>query len=162
MTEDIRREELPERCNQLMRLVAGLAKGQDAEWLALDVGMGQFKAMVMLKEHGRQSVGGLAKILKISEPSASLLIEKLVVRDLVVRHTDPEDRRRTFVALSEAGDALMVRLRRSREDQLMAWLGGMAEDDLRALEQGLRALVTNFQNAGPSDAPVQPPQVDTT
>ena len=161
MTDDIRSEELPERCNQLMHLVAGLAKGQDAEWLALDMGMGQFKAMVMLKEHSRQSVGGLAKILKVSESSASLLVEKLVVRDLVVRHPDPEDRRRTFVELSEAGDALMVRLRRSREDQLMAWLRGMAEDDLRALKQGLQALVTNFQNTGSSDAPVQPPQEDT-
>jgi DNA-binding MarR family transcriptional regulator len=146
MTEDKRSEDLVKRCNQLMRQVAGLAKGQDAEWLALDMGMGQFKAMLVLKEHGQQTVGGLARILKISEPSASLLLEKLVTRDLVVRSTDPIDRRRTLVALSEAGDELMACLRRSSEAQLTAWLGGVAEDDLHALCQGLEALLVSIQN----------------
>lgn len=138
-------EQLAERCNRLMRSIVGLARDQDSEWLALDLGMGQFKAMVILREHGRQTVGGLARTLKISEPSASLLVDKLVARDLVARSTDPEDRRRTLVAITQAGSELMVRLRRSREDQLAGWLAGMAGEDLQALARGLQAMVVSIR-----------------
>ena len=134
-------EMLVEQCNELLRRIGGLGKAQDSDWLSLDVGMGQFKALVVLKEQGRQTVGGLARALSISEPSASLLIDRLVLRGFVGRETDTEDRRRTLVALTGDGDELMTRLRRSREGLFVGWLNRLDEDDLRALLQGLAALV---------------------
>jgi DNA-binding MarR family transcriptional regulator len=148
VTDGFRTADPTEYCAQLLHRLAGYTKGPDAEWLALDVGMGQLKAMVVLKDHGRQTVGGLARLLKIAEPSASLLVDKLVSRELVKRDTDPEDRRRTLVALSPAGDDLMIRLRRSREDQLRAWLEGVGGDDLRALTQGVEALLAVLDKGG--------------
>ena len=132
---------LVEQCNELLRRIGGLGKAQDSDWLALDVGMGQFKALVVLKEQGRQTVGGLARALSISEPSASLLIDKLVGRGFVGRETDSEDRRRTLVALTTEGDELMTRLRRSREDLFLGWLSRLDDGELRALLDGLVALV---------------------
>ena len=87
--------ELREQCGRSFDRVAGLTKPQDSEWLALDMGMGQLKAMVVLAKHRQLTVGGLARALDISEPSASLLVDKLVTRGLVARETDPADRRRT-------------------------------------------------------------------
>jgi DNA-binding MarR family transcriptional regulator len=141
MTDNTHAEELTERCNEIMRRLGTVARAQDSDWLALDVGMGQFKAMVVLKEQGRQCVGGLARALNISKPSASLLVDKLVTRGLVGRDTDPGDRRRTLVALTEAGDQLMTRLRRSREDMFVGWLRQLEPEDLQALMRGLQALV---------------------
>ncbi len=127
-------------CTDLMRRISDLTRVPDSEWLALDIGMGQLKALIVLKEQGRQTVGGMARALKVTEPSASLLLDKLVTRGLVARETDSEDRRRTFVDLSESGDELMTRLRRTKDDHFIGWLSRLSSAELRALEQGLTAL----------------------
>jgi DNA-binding MarR family transcriptional regulator len=141
MTDAVRLSALVEHCNQAMRRLGVLARSQDSDWLSLDIGMGQFKAMVVLTEQDQQTVGGLARALNISEPSASLLVDKLVTRGLVGRNTDPDDRRRTLVALTEEGGQLMGWLRRSQEGQFAEWLGLLEQQDLEALLQGLDALV---------------------
>ena len=115
--------ELREQCGRSFDRVAGLTKPHDSEWLSLDMGMGQLKAVMVLVKHRQLTVGGLARALDISEPSASLLVDKLVTRGLVARETDPADRRRTLVVASEQGDLLVERLRRSRQEQLAGWLG---------------------------------------
>jgi DNA-binding MarR family transcriptional regulator len=132
--------ELIERCGHSVDRVAGLTKAQDSEWLSLDLGMGQLKAIMVLVKHRQLTVGGLARALAISEPSASLLVDKLVNRGLAVRETDSTDRRRTLVVGLDEGHQLVERLLRSRQDQFRGWLELMDECDLRALSQGLDAL----------------------
>lgn len=137
--------DLMELCARSLQRVAVLAKPKDSEWLALDLGMGQFKAMVVLNRHRQLTVGGLARALHVSEPSASLMVDKLVNRGLVERDTDPDDRRRTLLVPTEEGDRLLERLRRAREDQVTNWLSLMQEADMRALLQGLDALADAIQ-----------------
>lgn len=132
--------ELIKQCGHSFDRVGGLTKAQDSEWLSLDMGIGQLKAMMVLAKHRQLTVGGLARALDVSEPSASLLVDKLVTRGLAARETDPADRRRTLVFASEEGDLLVDRLRRSRREHLTGWLELMNELDLRALAQGLDAL----------------------
>jgi DNA-binding MarR family transcriptional regulator len=132
--------ELISRCGFSFDRVAGLTRAHDSEWLSLDLGMGPLKAMMMLAKHQQMTVGGIARALNLSEPSASLLVDKLVNRSLAVRATDPADRRRTLVLASEEGAQLVERLRRSRREQFDGWLEQMASSDLRALTQGLDAL----------------------
>ena len=127
--------------------MAGLTKAQDSEWLSLDLGMGQLKAMMVLAKQ-QLTVGGLARALNLSEPSASLLVEKLVTRGLAARETDPADRRRTMVVATEEGVLLVERLRRSRREQLAGWLEQMDECDMRALAQGLDALADAIEREG--------------
>jgi DNA-binding MarR family transcriptional regulator len=141
MTEKDGSQSLLERCNDVLRQLAALARPKGSDWLDLDLGMGQFKAMLVLTEQERQTVGGLGRALGIAEPSASLLVDKLVSRGLAVRETDADDRRRTQVAPTDEGRLLMSRLRRTREDQIAAWLGALEEDELRSLLVGLEALV---------------------
>ncbi len=131
---------LIEHCGRSFDRVAALTKAQDSEWLALDLGMGQLKAMMVLVKQRQLAVGGLARALGLSEPAASLLVDKLVGRGLVVRMTDPTDRRRTLVLPSEEGDLLVERLRRSRRESLSGWLEQVEERDLEALARGLDAL----------------------
>jgi DNA-binding MarR family transcriptional regulator len=141
-------EELIARCGRSLERVAGLTKAKDSEWLSLDLGMGQLKAMMILAADERLTVGGLARALNLSEPSTSLLVDKLVHRGLAARETDPEDRRRTLVGASEEGLALIRRLRRTRHEQVTGWLAQMAEPDLRALVQGLDAFAAAVVSGG--------------
>ena len=147
MTSNTPSEELVERCGALLRAVRAMTRAQDADWLGLDMGMGQFRTLIVLHKQGTQTVGGVAASLKVSNASASLLIDKLVRRKLVVRDIDPQDRRRMIVALSEPGEALMNRLRHANHENLLGWLSRLEEEDLRALRQGLESLVGVIESA---------------
>ncbi len=113
---------------------------QAQDWVQLDLTIGQVRALMMLAGTPDQTVSQLAERLKIGKPAASLLIDRPVRLGLVQRTEDANDRRRTLVALTDAGADLVTRLRQGNLDQLAAWLQTMAPADLAALRRGLEAL----------------------
>ncbi len=126
------------------QLVLRLLSAAGTNWAHLDLPLGQLKALLMVDQNGPLPVGQLGATLGIGKPAATLLVNALVRRDLVVRSEDPEDRRRTLVQLSKRGQELMFELRLGRhggESLLSGWLAQLDEDDIVALGRGLRALV---------------------
>jgi DNA-binding MarR family transcriptional regulator len=117
------------------------ARSDSSAWLDLEITMGQLKALMTLIVNGAQSVGVLGRALGIAEPAASTLVDKLEEQGFVTRAADSEDRRRTLVQPTAAAQDLFDHLQRGRNEQLAEWLGELGEDDLRALAQGLGALV---------------------
>ncbi len=111
------------------------------EWLSLDLSMGQLKALVKLTARRGMSVSEVAEALGVGKPAASMLVDRLAQHGYVTRHEDPNDRRRTVVTPTEAGEGLVTRLRQSGGEQAMArWMRQMATEDLAALTRGARAL----------------------
>ena len=88
--------------------------------------------LAQIGTEGERSVGELARELDLSLPAASKLTRDLEDHGLVERREDPEDRRRTVVALSPR-TAKRVR----------AWL----EQRSKPLEQALATLDTNEREA---------------
>ncbi|MHB9059136.1 MAG: MarR family winged helix-turn-helix transcriptional regulator, partial [Bacillota bacterium] len=68
--------------------------------------MGQIKGLFALAKSGGATIGRLAERLGVGEPTASLLVDRLVRQGWVVRGEDPEDRRRTIASLSKEGTDL--------------------------------------------------------
>ncbi len=99
-------------------MFAAVNRSIGSELLSLDLPMGQFKAMATITMFGPQPVGELGRRLGISEPAASLLVDKLEERGLAVRVRDAQDRRRTLVTATPAADELAARLREGREEQV--------------------------------------------
>ena len=122
-------------------MFAALNRSAGPELLSLDLTMGQFKAMATLTTNGPQPVGELGRRLGLSEPAASLLVDKLAELGLAVRERDPQDRRRTIVTATPAAEELALRLRQGRDDQVLAWLGALSDDELDGLTSGFRALL---------------------
>ena len=120
---------------------AALNRSAGPELLSLDLTMGQFKAMATLTINGPQPVGELGRRLGISEPAASLLVDKLEELGLAVRERDPQDRRRTLVTATAAAEGLAARLRQGREEHILAWLGALTDDELDGLTRGFRGLM---------------------
>jgi DNA-binding MarR family transcriptional regulator len=60
----------------------------------------QIRTIKFVKTKGQVSITELAKLLQVSAPSASTMVERLVEKGVLVRETDPEDRRKVIVTIS--------------------------------------------------------------
>jgi DNA-binding MarR family transcriptional regulator len=85
-------------------------------------------------------VGWLGRTLGIAEPSASLLVDKLAEKGLVVRGRDADDGRRTIVTPTAAGRDVVGRLQQARDERLVELLAGLEDEELRSLCQALQGL----------------------
>lgn len=138
-------------CHEAAREVfAALGHTAGPELLSLDLTMGQFKATVTVTTDGPLPVGELGRRLGLSEPAASLLVDRLVELGIVLRERDPQDRRRTLVTATKAAGELATRLREGREDQVLQWLGALSDDELDGLTRGFRALRRVAQAEAPA------------
>jgi MarR family transcriptional regulator, organic hydroperoxide resistance regulator len=119
------------------------------EWLSLDLSMGQLKALVTLTARRGMTVSEVAEALGVGKPAASMLVDRLTQHGYASRHEDPDDRRRTVVTPTQAGEDLVTRLRQSGGEQAMfRWIRQMAPDDLAALTRGARALAAIIAREG--------------
>lgn len=126
------------------------------EWSQLQLSMPRLKALFGIACHGSLTIGGLARELGVSLPTASTLVEALVCHGYASRREDVGDRRRTLAELTPAGERLVTQLREGSSKMLQDSLGRLEEDDLDALVRGLRALtrsLTRQDDGGGAAAP---------
>ena len=90
---------------------------------------------------GDVPVGRMAQELRISKQAAGQLVDTLVTRGYLTRESDPGDRRKLIVALTERGrDAAAVQA--SARDRIDADLQERLGDaGVHALKRGLAALI---------------------
>ncbi|MGE5676210.1 MAG: MarR family winged helix-turn-helix transcriptional regulator [Mycobacterium leprae] len=136
-----RSEQVQATMKAFKRLALASQGASTPAWLELDLSMAQIKGLFTLARHPGMPVGRFAEILGIGEPAASLLVDRLVRVGLAARTEDPADRRRTLISLSHQGEELVSRLRHGGRDTLEGWLERLSDEQLTALESGLRSLV---------------------
>jgi DNA-binding MarR family transcriptional regulator len=127
------------------------------DWTQLDLTMGQLRTLMALAADGPMTVSALAEALSVSKPTASILIDRLVQAGDADRTEDPLDRRRTLVALTEAGTQLVARLREGKSERYERWLAAMHPDDLAALTRGIRALAAIAEQGDHNGLTTAPP-----
>jgi len=127
------------------------------EWSQLQLTMPRLKALFGIACHGALTIGGLARELGVSLPTASTLVEALVGQGYASRREDVGDRRRTLAELTPAGERLVTTLREGSSKMLQESLQRLDEDDLDALVRGLsalaRALTRQDDGGGAAPAP---------
>lgn len=134
------RDELIDEALNAHRQLATPGAAAIHAWLHLDLTMLQVKGLFALLDAGILTISQLATVLGAGRSTASLLVSELVGRQLVTRDEDLNDRRRSFVRLSDDGMALVATLHQGTLTDLDARLVSLSDDDLAALAQGLRAL----------------------
>lgn len=90
------------------------------------------------------SVSAIGEAIGVDQPRASRLVKQGVSRDLVRREADPEDARRTRIALTEAGRRFASGLRGRRRESLARALEGFTEDEQHELARLLGKLADNW------------------
>jgi DNA-binding MarR family transcriptional regulator len=124
------------------RLFRALLPSVPDELMALDVTMPQMKIMLLLYVRGSVRMSNIANDLKVTLPTATSLIEKLVDKNYVLRDTQSDDRRVVLCKLSVSGKKTITGIwisARKRSQQLLLSLDysklEMFRDVLNAMMQ---------------------------
>jgi DNA-binding MarR family transcriptional regulator len=100
----------------------------------------RLSALSVLVYGGAGTVGELARRQGVSLPTISRMVDALVRDGLVVRATDPGDRRAVRLEVTRRGREVMERGRARRIERLAANLAPLTPGELAALEQAVAAL----------------------
>jgi DNA-binding MarR family transcriptional regulator len=140
-------EQLTQLRDSLRRVMRGLwaRRRPTAELLELvsgepPLGRRHVALLAQIGTEGERSVGELARELDLSLPAASKLTRDLEDHGLVERREDPEDRRRTVVALSPRTAKRVRAWLEQRNKPLTRALATLDTSEREAFLKGLRAL----------------------
>ena len=108
MKQEPKKEELIEHILQLgEKAFRELIPILPTEWLQLDLTMPQLKVVLLLFLNGPARMSDIASALDVSLATATGVVDRLVERDIVVRESQPEDRRVVLCRLSEKGQKMI-------------------------------------------------------
>lgn len=97
----------------------------------------QWEALTYVRRHEGCSVSDLARGLLVSQPAATKLIDRLVLKGYVIREENPADRRACRISVSESGTHLVDSIRAERDQRFSALIRQMEEGKQAALINGL-------------------------
>jgi DNA-binding MarR family transcriptional regulator len=110
-------------------------------WLELDMSTPQLKALLLISEEKGIRMRELAHRLGGSFSNATVLVDRLVERDLVERLADPQDRRVVLVRSTEKGQRLIEQLVTSWRTLSVPLLETLTAEDLATVSSALRVLL---------------------
>lgn len=93
------------------------------------------------------SVGEIADAVGVDQPRASRLVQQAVQLDLVRREADPDDARRTRVALTDTGSRLVRGFRGERREAIDAALVAFTDAERAELARLLTKLADSWPGA---------------
>ncbi|WP_240745097.1 MULTISPECIES: MarR family winged helix-turn-helix transcriptional regulator [unclassified Microbacterium] len=91
------------------------------------------------------SVSDLGIVIGVDQPRASRLVQQGVERGFVRREADPDDARRTRIALTDEGRKLARGMRGERREMLTTALASFTDDERVELARLLNKLAENWQ-----------------
>src|SRR5947209_2717393 len=105
-----------------------------------DLTPSQASALSTVERHGPLTKGELSTLENVRPPSLTRVVAALEEQGLVVRHTDPHDRRVARVEATPQGARLLAQSRSRTDAYLARHLAALPADDLAALRRAVTAL----------------------
>jgi DNA-binding MarR family transcriptional regulator len=111
------------------------------EWLQLDLTMPQLKVVLLLFLNGPTRMSDIASALGVSLATATGVVDRLVERDIVLRESQPEDRRVVLCRLSKKGQKMIDTLWQLARDRTKELLQAAPPSQLHLITEALEALL---------------------
>jgi DNA-binding MarR family transcriptional regulator len=124
-----------------LRLALGRLARELRHSSAAGVTPSQLSALANLDESGALRLGDLAAREGVTPSTTSRTVDALESSGRVERRPDPDDRRATLIAPTEAGRELLATLRTRRDALLSQGIERLPEEQRRALRAAVPALV---------------------
>jgi len=114
-----------------------------------------WRALALLEDLGPARVSDLAAADRVSQPTATTLVQNLVQRGWAQRCVDPLDGRAVRVTVTAAGRAALAEARDAAAEALLPRLDRLDLESRRALAAGIDALCLVLEADPPTGLPVQ-------
>jgi DNA-binding MarR family transcriptional regulator len=127
---------------------AAAARPEGGTGAAAGVGAGEaaaFQVLDAIESGGPLTVNGVADALGVDQPRASRLVARAVEAGLVRRGADPDDGRRSVLALTPRGTRVLADGHRVRRAAVEAALAGWSGEDRETFARLLRAYVSGWE-----------------
>ena len=112
--------------NDLVRLETRLYNAIDTRLRAdHELPLGQYEFMRYIDSQGTCRVYDLAREMAITVGATSKAVDRLEAAGRVRRTANPDDRRSSLVALTEAGQRLLAEAQPTSEAELTTWIGSV-------------------------------------
>jgi DNA-binding MarR family transcriptional regulator len=134
----------------LRRIVRSLRIAERHSEAMLGVTTAQLFVLREVDRAGRITVSELARRTATAQSSVSEVLTRLGARGLVTRTRPPVDRRRTEIALSGSGHALLTRSRESVQERLVTAFQRLSVERQRVTAESMS---TWIEEAGMGDVP---------
>ncbi len=89
-----------------------------------ELSVAQMNLLMAVRSRGELTLTGLAEILRVSPPSVSVMVDRLVEREMLIRERSTSDRRRVVIGLTVEADRVLAGL----EEKLLAAFVGLVEE----------------------------------
>jgi DNA-binding MarR family transcriptional regulator len=113
----------------------------------------QFRVLVFLGRTPGASLSTVARQAGIADATASVMVSRLVERGLVSRASDPSERRRVMLRLTQRGTTLLERARAHARRRMVDRLDALTGQELSAVARGLALLDRAVGPAGDGSRP---------
>jgi len=107
----------------------------------------QTRVLAFIHNCPGSSLSRLADSLAVTRATASTMVDKLVRAAMVVRTTDPTDRRNIILSLTKAGEDQLLATRRIAIAEIAELVKDLPAEKLAALEESLGLLKEVFSQA---------------
>jgi DNA-binding MarR family transcriptional regulator len=122
-----------------------LARGSTAQLAPLGLTNAQARVLRIVAAAGRPlRMADIAARLDVVPRSVTTMVDGVEAAGLIVRSTDPDDRRSVLVGLTPRGRALLERLERARRATAEDVFGGLAGDERADLARLLGTLCHGY------------------
>lgn len=101
---------------------------------------GQVQVLLHLAERGQMTMGKLAAELGVSRPAATDVVDRLVTLGLVERVTTEDDRRKVYIGLTPASEALAESVLSARRAKVADVLRQLSPSEWQGFVRGLQLL----------------------
>jgi len=97
----------------------------------------QSALLSVLLRNGPTKMSEIGKVLKVTKPNITFLVDKMEEQGLIMREKDDSDRRITNICLTDKGREKIEETKTSLHNKIATRLDLLTKDDLKALKQAM-------------------------
>ncbi len=124
-------------------------------WEKLGISFPQLRILFRVRAQPGIGVRGLSEALSISPSAVSQQVDKLVVRGLLCRSDNPEDRRHVILELAEEGRQATGEISRASHELIEPLLASLKDEELADLNRLLGRVLEEAEARRPVELRVQ-------
>lgn len=136
-------EEMLEELLAMSRVMVNILAGSLVRADVPGISAPQFRILDMVY-NGVDKPADCARMLDVTPPAVTSIIDKLVDKGFVERKSEPQDRRRVVLSLTPAGRRAVRRVNDRRAEVLNGILDNMRPADVQKFEISIRAFLEGY------------------